>query len=344
MTKLLLTRKKPLSLGNSAFLDAFEEYSATAESIYISTGYVSVEALQFLLANAKEGRLPYLDLTIGMHYFDGITKAQYDSVIDLSNHLMKTQRGKASICVAFPYHGKIYSFHKTGKPFAAILGSSNLSALNCGAYNFEVDTTLENPSMLIDLYNFQTQLREKACKSVDDWKPKKFIESIKIPGATRLEGKETADYWCLNRIQSIQIPLKAEQKSNLNACFGKGRKQKNQLIRPRPWYEVELIVPLSTTKIEGYPRNSVIQVVTDDGWMFKCKTSGDYSKNFRSKDDLCILGGWLKGRLESAQVLKVGQHITLQMLESYGRSHLELIRTSEPDIWLLDFGTKNSRG
>ena len=43
-------------------------------------------------------------------------------------------------------------------------------------------------------------------------------------------------------------------------------------IRPRHWYEVELIVPIEITTAEGYPkRDSVIRVYTDDGWRFNCK-------------------------------------------------------------------------
>ena len=40
------------------------------------------------------------------------------------------------------------------------------------------------------------------------------------------------------------------------------------------------------------------RVFTDDGWKFRCKTSGDHAKNFRSEDNLEILGTWIKGRME----------------------------------------------
>ncbi len=80
--------------------------------------------------------------------------------------------------------------------------------------------------------------------------------------------------------------------------FGKGREAKNGLVKPRHWYEVELIVPKNITEQNGYPKaktdDAIFDVITDDGWSFKCKVSGDYSKNFRSEGDLKILGKWLK--------------------------------------------------
>lgn len=342
--KLLLTKKKPLCVKNNDFLDAFEDYSSSAESVHISTGYVSVESLQYLLENAKAGALPYLDLTIGMHHFDGFTRAQYDCAMSLSGYLASSKRGSASICVSFPYHGKVYAFHKEGKPFAAIVGSSNLSGLlgSRDAYNFEVDASLDDPGILNQLCGFQSQLKDKACRPLGEWEPKRFIENITIPGAEKLAGKETADAWRLGKLQEFDIPLKTELKSNLNACFGKGRENRRKFIRPRPWYEVELIVPSEITAMPGFPRLATFKVITDDGWSFSCKTSGNYSKNFRSENDLCILGHWIKGRLEASRSLRVGELVTPPMLENYGRSTLKLIRTSNPDTWLLDFCNKKS--
>lgn len=83
---------------------------------------------------------------------------------------------------------------------------------------------------------------------------------------------------------------------------------------------------------------AVFTVITDDGWSFKCKVSGDYSKNFRSEGDLKILGKWLKGRLENAGVLSVGSPVMAETLRQYGRGTFTLTKTTEPGIWFLDFG------
>ena len=146
---------------------------------------------------------------------------------------------------------------------------------------------------------------------------------------------------------AFEIPIKPYEvspQSNLNVFFGKGRESKNGLVKPRHWYEVELIVPKSVTSQPGYPQsqtdNAVFTVITDDGWSFKCKVSGDYSKNFRSEGDLKILGKWLKGRLENAGVLTVGTPVTADTLNRYGRNSFTLTQTTMPGVWFLDFEVK----
>jgi hypothetical protein len=122
------------------------------------------------------------------------------------------------------------------------------------------------------------------------------------------------------------------------------------VVQPRHWYESELIVPNAITEQSGYPQkntdSAAFDVITDDGWEFSCKVSGDYSKNFRSEDDLKILGKWIKGRLENAGVLEVGQLVTPETFANYGRDSFSLIKTNKRiicngqprDLWYLDFG------
>jgi hypothetical protein len=103
-----------------------------------------------------------------------------------------------------------------------------------------------------------------------------------------------------------------------------------------------LIVPKSVAGQAGYPQaktpSAEFQVITDDGWSFRCKVSGDYNKNFRSEGDLKILGKWLKGRLENAGALTVGSPVSSETLREYGRDTFTLTKTSKPDLWYLDFG------
>jgi len=136
-------------------------------------------------------------------------------------------------------------------------------------------------------------------------------------------------------------------RSNLNTFNGKGRENQQGFVMPRSWYEVELIVPKSVTCQPGYPQSDksgsggVIDVVTDDGWSFSCKVSGDSSKNLRSEKDLKILGKWLKGRLENASALKTGELCTQETLDRYGREDFTLAKVKGQDLWYLDFGVNS---
>lgn len=337
--KLLLTKnKKPLHVVQDDFLDAFEEFSSSADSVHISTGYVSVASLQYLIENVKNNALSYLHLTIGMHHFDGFTRAQYDSAFALASYLEQTKKGSTSICKAFPYHGKVYGFYKNGKPFATILGSSNLSSLcRVDSYNFEVDVILEDLEILNQISEFQTDLNERACEPFLNWQPREFNKTVVVPFAKKLSGNEFGNYLRLEQREKFSLLLMTEEKSNLNVCFGKGRENKRKFVRPRPWYEVEVIVSKAITALPGYPYKTTFKVVTDDGWMFDCNTNGDYSKNFRSADGLCVLGHWIKGRLEADGVLKFGEKVTKEILQAYGTEHLKLIKTEKESLWLLNF-------
>ena len=147
----------------------------------------------------------------------------------------------------------------------------------------------------------------------------------------------------------FDIPIKPYEdapKSNVNAYFGKGRVNQRGFVQPRHWYEVEIIVPKSITDNVNYPKagypetESIITVYTDDCWKFDCKISGTNSKNFRSCDDLKILGKWIKGRLENSGILEVGKPLTQDMLTAYGRNSIKMRGTKDPKIWYLDFSSR----
>jgi hypothetical protein len=150
---------------------------------------------------------------------------------------------------------------------------------------------------------------------------------------------------------SFEIPLKDAPKSNLNAYFGEGRANQQGFVKPRHWYEVEIIVDQSVQRSgKNYPANEDFIAYTDDGHRFVMRTSGDYGKNLRSKDDLTILGRWIKGRMEANGALKSGELLTGTSLDLYGRKTITLTQTSlkEDDlengslsVWFVDFGVAN---
>ncbi|HAB98820.1 MAG TPA: restriction endonuclease [Parachlamydiales bacterium] len=334
--KLLLSNKRPLATKESRFFDVFECNCASADSLLISTGYVSIDSILYLRRNIENGAISNLDLIIGMQGFDGFTRSQYEASADLAQYLRESGKGVVSISAAFPYHGKIYCFQKHGNPFAAILGSSNLTSVGLkDPLNYEADILLEDQEVVSRLSKFHGELKQKSCKPFYEWKPKSFLETLKIPGAKKLAPKEFFDFWRRRTDCTFTLPLKAEAKSNLNASFGKGRENRNGFVRERPWLEAEIIVPIEITAMPGYPKLSEFKVVTEDGYSFFCKTSGAYSKNFRSKDDLSTLGGWIKDKLVNVGLLKVGSLVTEDILKKFNKE-LRLIKTENPDVWLLE--------
>ena len=347
MEKLLCPNIRPITHTHQDFLSRFEELASQSDSLRIASGYISTDSIVHLRHYVHQLRLSNCELLVGMHYFDGITKPEFEALGDFDYYLRSNALGEIDVFTAFPYHGKLYLFQKNSTNFAALLGSSNLSAIE-HRRQFEIDAEISSRALLEDLNNLYDQFKAKATKPIDSWNPAKFKETSGFlagcTGVTRMDDSQKSQLWSTASALSFDIPVKSTPKSNLNAFFGRGRENtRTGVIRPRPWYEVELIVPKRITAMRGYPvkrsdLGRVITVFTDDGWSFRSKISGDYSKNFRSADDLKTLGLWIKGRLENKGVLKVGEPVTRETLRQYGRDTIRLTATNVPDVWLLDFG------
>ena len=199
--------------------------------------------------------------------------------------------------------------------------------------------------------DFIDELSKKAADNLFDCRIEDFKEKNGLLEGHEFVEKISRDKLtdCISSLTevSFDIPLTRDgevpQRSNLNVYFGEGRKSKSTgLIIPRHWYETELIVPKMITSLDGYPKantpSAVFDVITDDGWKFKCKVSGDFSKNLRSEGDLKILGKWIKGRLENNGVLEVMKPVTQDTFTKYGRSSIRMTQTTTPNLWYLDFG------
>jgi len=345
--ELLFSNVKPCEYNNSSFSEAFELGVVNSDEINIATGYISEESLlelkSILSFYAENNQVKKCNLVIGMHGREGFTRPQYEAAIELGRFLANSNLGGVSICTAFRFHGKTYLFSDNNNPVFAILGSSNLSNL-VENRQWEVDTKVTEEHALNELLTLHNDLTAKACRNILEVDaPESFIETNDLLQDRIDVDKADSDLYAQaeNSLTGVvfDLPLKATEKSNLNVYFGKGRvATKTGAIRPRHWYEVELIVPIEITSSPSYPKSgSTIHVYTDDGWSFKCKTEGQNSKNFRSENDLRTLGRWIKGRLERAGCLQVGKPVTDEVLDAYGRRTISLKQTENPDLWLLDF-------
>jgi hypothetical protein len=347
--KLLLSNIPPLKNNTEDFTDLFDKLIYDAKNLRIACGYISTESLVELKKIIEINKGPNLELIIGMHKFDGFTKMQHDAAIYLHNYLKSEKYGAVFLSTAVKYHGKLYNFLSKNNEKSYIIGSSNLDATQRGHYNFETDIYDNNPTMSENASNFFEELKTKACIEIDLCKDIKIVSRNplleKHYAVTKINEGERNEIDNVKSDVIIEIPIKGDETplSNLNAYFGKGRIDSRGLIKPRHWYEVELIVPSKILAQEGYPKeDTIITVLTDDEWKFNCKRSGDNGKNLRSDNDLRILGKWMKGRLENAGCLNVGEPVTDEVLNKYGRNTLTLKKLNSKDTWFFDFGVKNA--
>ena len=348
--EFLFSNYPPMKTGCKTFSDTFYGLIPQTSKLDIAVGYVSSDALIELQKTIElNSNIRTLNLIVGMHYFDRFTKLQYDAAMHLNDFLTSNKLGGVRLVHAFRYHGKLYSYSNDAGPFAGIIGSNNLSSIVDGGVRvYESSVLLRDAASAKQMNDFIARLIQTSTKNIAELEIDIFNdENALLDGhefVEKVSPQKLAAAMLAKTDVTFEIPIKPYEvspQSNLNVFFGKGRESKNGLVKPRHWYEVELIVPKSVTSQPGYPQsqtdNAVFTVITDDGWSFKCKVSGDYSKNFRSEGDLKILGKWLKGRLENAGVLTVGTPVTADTLNRYGRNSFTLTQTTMPGVWFLDF-------
>jgi len=350
--ELLFSNYPPMKTKHHTFSDMFYSTLPKATELDIAVGYITSDSLIELKKLIELNNLKMLNLIIGMHYLERFTKVEFNAALNLNDFLQENKCGEVRLVTPFRYHGKLYSYSNAQGAFAGIIGSNNLSSIvDGGARVYESSVLLDDKSMAEQMHNFITQLVQTSTDNIRDLEIDNFKEINPLLDGHELvkkvEAHDVSSVMISRTKTSFDIPIKPHEvspHSNLNVFFGKGREAKNGLVKPRHWYEVELIVPKDVTSQEGYPQaktdNAIFEVVTDDGWSFKCKVSGDYSKNFRSEGDLKILGKWLKGRLENAGVLKVGEPVKQETLNQYGRGTFTLTKTLTPRLWYLDFGVR----
>ena len=350
--EILQSNYPPVKTRNHTFLEMFRNLLSRARRVDIAVGYITTDSIiELQRITELNDNIKEVNLTIGMHYIEQFTRVQYNAVMNLNDYLCKNGKGQVRLIKPFRYHGKIYSYSDDEGAFAGIIGSNNLGSI-VDDFNrvYETSFFINDRKQAENLKEFIQQLNFTASSNIADCDILEFKDASVLDvqdGVRKVSEHELAECLALRTETSFLIPIKSCEeapKSHLNVFFGKGRKKENGLFIPRHWYEVEIIVSKSTATQPGYPvahtDGAVFEVITDDGWNFSCKVSGQNNKNLRSNGNLKILGKWLKGRLENAGVLTAGSPVSTDTLKRYGRDYLTLTKTKLPNTWYLDFGVR----
>ena len=252
----LFSNYPPMKTGNKTFAEAFYSLLPKTSKLDIAVGYVSADSLIELQKTIElNSNIHTLNLIVGMHYFDHFTKVQYDAAMHLNDFLAGNQMGGVRLVNAFRYHGKLYSYSNATGPFAGIVGSNNLSSIVDGGVRMYESSVLLNDEVSAKQINefihqlMQTSTRNIAELEIDTFNNEnalldghEFVEKVAPQNLAKAINAKTDI--------SFEIPIKPYEvspQSNLNVFFGKGRESKNGLVKPRHWYEVELIVPKNVT-------------------------------------------------------------------------------------------------
>lgn len=343
--ELMLTNN-PMCHGKFEYREInpyFTKYANEADQFNIATGFVTNESI-VELDNLVKCRMELnnkmkLNLLIGMNYFDGFTRLQYDAIHALNDYLIGEALGGVYLSTAMRYHGKIYSFLKNETSIASFVGSSNLgSFVGTSAEYIESDVMFSDEEA--------NKVNERINNLIEflgtDFNDVPQITKFKEPKFNLLSDNNFVKMVTKQRYEEllqertgieVELPLKTEPKSNLNAFFGKGKLKGK--YSPRHWYEVEYIINKNTPNRDKLPElQETFTVITDDLYQFDCDRQGDYAKNLRTIGDLRILGKWIKGHMEAAGALRLGEPVTEATLQKFHKTRMVLEQTTE-GIWLL---------
>lgn len=366
--KLLYSDMLPLKLenGQNAFIDYFQESVQKADEINIVVGYVSKAALKELALLVDKYEIKKICLTIGMYYHEGMPEGTYNIAFALNENWIAKGIGEVRLVRAFKYHGKVYVFYKNNIPFAGIVGSHNLGAIKLEASNlrqYELSAITENAAELEELsLHIKKIMQVKCSANISELQDMPIIREenkalVEQEFVSKITPEEVIAYKKRMTKISFDIPLKVPEDkkdlsmrgSNINVCYASGRK--------RVWWEIEMVVSKTIRDMPGYPLyQKPFIAITDDGWKFQAWTCGQNNKNLYSKDDLKIMGRWIKGRLVAAGLIEPINRvesdvegkgiITHEILNKYGRDTITLTKTdvvtkiedgTELEVWMLSF-------
>lgn len=311
----------------------------SAVSVTIATGYMSAETLlryndRLTSIVRRGGNVIFL---VGMAYFEGLHKATYDTMCEINRTLTSLRGNDQGVRVVWDptgYHGKLYRFGLESTVIYFV-GSSNFSPSGLEK-NIELTTEITDLNTVRETDAFLGWLlADEQSVNIANCYPFPIIEEVTPPRRRLIRRRGVRP--ALVGIPYVDISLARvdhQPRSNLNAFFGKGRWNRSTgIVVPRDWFEVEVIVDVDTIRNPTYPKGDFL-VRTDDGQTFRCRTQGDYYKNLRSKDDLKILGRWIKGKLQQSGALVPFEPVTSQTLRDYGRDYIRLHKTSDSEYFM----------
>lgn len=326
------------------FLNTLKYEFKKAENVSIASGYVSLDIIeqfkdQFINIAKNGGKARLL---LGMAFYEGLNQKKLDASRKLNDNL-KSLSNDSGVFVTNgrKYHGKVYHFNSMYNNDTVYVGSANFSYsgtkgnIECVIPVIDESQKGKIISFIDDLYSFDYAVTIDNAKILVPNKTNAVISKIeKLWNSLEKHNLKEKDISHFPNFRYELSRVAKKEKSNLNVYFGRGRwSRKTNIIKPRPWYEIELIANIETTSNILYPKGD-FYAYTDDGIIIPMRTQGDYHKNIRSKDSLQLFGIWLKGKLEKSGVLQKYQPITSETLEEYGKNYITFSKMKEKEYFL----------
>lgn len=315
-----------------------------ANLLDIASGYVSEDILRefeeaFSDIISRQGRVRLL---VGMAFHEGIAPRTLSQLRRIDDMLCVKKNGSGIyVATSRRFHGKIYQVGITPSCPQYYVGSSNFSRsglkgnLECTLKIKDQETQGEIASYLKYLFH----PRNAATIKKADLFTQGSEEYLRRVTTQNLKDLARYDVKTIQVDQSKELDYSLRrhsesERSCLNAYFGKGRMNRTTgIIKPRSWYEVELIASADLTRSPYYPKGD-FTAFTDDGYVLPLYTGGSRFKNIRSKNRLTLLGEWIKGKLQSNGALGPLEPVTGETLDRYGNDLIKIYKLRDKEYFM----------
>ena len=328
------------------FRDVLRRAILSSDSIDIVSGYVGTSsATQFghhLVQCARRGGR--VRILVGMAGTEGLAKGSHEAWSSIHEQLQEIDASSGVFAYMRKIHAKLYIFRNRDSN-RMFVGSQNF---NFSSGNMELmlesglrrDVEQRVDSIFSDTSNLLPITRVNIKGTSSD------PLTRKVTPAEIIHYDDELDYRGMQLVESINLRAICEKNpiGSLNLYHGSGRLNSTTgVYTPRPWYEVELT--LGRDNYPGLPRD--FRAFTDDGKIIEMqRRSGGPSgqphlglKDLTSKGNRQLFGEWIKGKLERAGALDVGDVIDGSTFDSYGSDRLEFYSMGEGEFYMR-FGPK----
>lgn len=305
--------------------------------VKIASGYIGLGAFQEALEPFKKilesgGQVT---LIFGLGYWEGISPTLEKLLRDFHDLAIKLNaKSGVFFCQKQRFHGKFYIFENDEDRWASV-GSSNFSPTGFGNW-LESNSKIDDVNSIKLLDDYFVRLKKLNAKPINiltfpsrkkELKKKVTKRNIGLP--KNIKSAPIA----------FKLKIKPQPKSHINLFAGVGRLNKKKGIYIlRSWYEVEIGVAKKemgalTGIVPASKGPFTVNLVDEYGdvmpALFKRKTPKSTSSNtlldgsdFMTKNRI-ELGRFIKDKLLDAGLLKYGELITQDTLDTYGNDWLE---------------------
>lgn len=321
------------------FEEVLLEEIKNADDIDIITGYVGLSsATKFgphLVACARKGGR--VRIMVGMAGVEGLSETSRDAWSSVHQELQAIDEESGVVAHTCKIHTKLYMF-STDYDEKMYIGSQNFN-FSSGYMELMVETPYlpEVEEHVNSLFSDSKNILPITGVHLKGTNADPLVR--KVSSAEIFSHEVQFDRQTLPLVESIDLRVISNKNpiGSLNLYHGKGRLNSTTGVYiPRPWYEVELT--LGKRNHLGLPRD--FRAFTDDGKIIEMqRRSGGPTgqpelglKDLTSKGNRQVFGEWIKGKLERAGALEIGDVIDDSTFDAYGTDQLMFYGISDTEF------------